>query len=43
MKIISLALIAAVGVGAALAGVTYAGWLPLPTDFFVGTPQHSGG
>jgi hypothetical protein len=37
-----LGLMAAVGVGAALAGVTYAGWLPLPTDFFVGAPQQSG-
>jgi hypothetical protein len=43
MKIIWLGLMAAVGVGVALAGITYAGWLPLPTDFFVGIPQHSGG
>jgi hypothetical protein len=42
MKIIWLGLIAAVGVGVALAGVTYAGWLPLPTDLFVGAPQQSG-
>jgi hypothetical protein len=42
MKIIWLGLIAAVGVGVALAGVTYAGWLPLPTDFLVGAPQPSG-
>jgi hypothetical protein len=41
MKIIWLGLMAAVGVGVALAGVTYAGWLPLPTDFFVGVPQQN--
>jgi hypothetical protein len=42
MKIIWLGLIAAVGIGVALAGVTYAGLLPLPTNFFVGAPQQSG-
>jgi hypothetical protein len=36
-------IIAAVGLGVALAGATYAGWIPVPTDFFVGAPQHSGG
>jgi hypothetical protein len=37
-----MGLIAAVGVGVALAGGTYAGLLPLPTEFFVGVPQQSG-
>jgi hypothetical protein len=36
-------IIAAVVLGVALAGATYAGWIPLPTDFFVGASQHSGG
>jgi hypothetical protein len=35
MKIIWLGVLAAVGVGLALAGATYAGLLPVPTDFFV--------
>jgi hypothetical protein len=43
MKIILLGLIAAVGLGVALAGATYAGLLRLPTSYFVGAPQHSGG
>jgi hypothetical protein len=42
MKIIWLGLITAVGVAVALAGVTYAGLLPLPTDFFLGDSQQSG-
>jgi hypothetical protein len=42
MKIFLLGLIAAVGVGVALAGATYAGLLRVPTDFFVGAPQQGG-
>jgi hypothetical protein len=41
MKILLLGLIAAAGVGVALAGATYAGLLPVPTNFFVGAPQQS--
>ena len=37
-----LGLIAAVGVGLAVAGAICAGLLPLPTDFFVGAPHQSG-